>query len=128
MIELKRESGAAILLITHDLGIIAETAQRVVVMYAGRVVEEAATTPLFEEPLHPYTQGLLRSVPRIGQRAKHGRQRLAEIAGVVPSLYELPEGCSFHPRCGEAVEACRSQVPQLAETGDGRRLRCWRRG
>jgi peptide/nickel transport system ATP-binding protein/oligopeptide transport system ATP-binding protein len=127
MIQLKQDTGAAIIMITHDLGVIAETAQRVVVMYAGRVVEEASTSALFEEPLHPYTQGLLRSVPRMGQRARHGRERLAEISGVVPSLYELPEGCTFHPRCREADKICRRQVPEIKELGGGRRIRCWRR-
>ncbi len=98
-----------------------------VVMYAGRVVEEASTAALFEEPLHPYTQGLLRSVPRIGQRAKLGRERLTEISGMVPSLYELPDGCTFHPRCREAEKICRHQVPQIRELAGGRRIRCWRR-
>jgi peptide/nickel transport system ATP-binding protein/oligopeptide transport system ATP-binding protein len=128
MLRLKQDTGAAIIMITHDLGVIAETAQRVAVMYAGRVVEEAATVALFEEPLHPYTQGLLRSVPRMGQRAKFGRERLAEISGVVPSLYELPEGCTFHPRCGEAESICRRQMPEIRDLGGGRRVRCWRRG
>jgi oligopeptide/dipeptide ABC transporter ATP-binding protein len=127
MIQLKQDTGAAIIMITHDLGVIAETAQRVVVMYAGRVVEEASTPALFEEPLHPYTQGLLRSVPRMGQRARHGRERLAEISGVVPSLYELPEGCTFHPRCREAAKICCRQVPEIKDLGGGRRIRCWRR-
>ena len=127
MIQLKQDTGAAIIMITHDLGVISETAQRVVVMYAGRVVEEASTPALFEQPLHPYTQGLLRSVPRMGQRARHGRERLAEISGVVPSLYELPEGCTFHPRCREAETICRLQVPEIKELGGGRRVRCWRR-
>jgi oligopeptide/dipeptide ABC transporter ATP-binding protein len=127
MIQLKQDTGAAIIMITHDLGVIAETAQRVVVMYAGRVVEEASTPALFEEPLHPYTQGLLRSVPRMGQRARHGRERLAEISGVVPSLYELPEGCTFHPRCREAEKICCRQVPEIKELSGGRRVRCWRR-
>jgi oligopeptide/dipeptide ABC transporter ATP-binding protein len=128
MLQLKEETGAAVIMITHDLGVIAETAQRMVVMYAGRVAEEAATAELFEEPLHPYTQGLLRSVPRIGQRVQHGRERLAEIIGVVPSLYELPDGCTFHPRCREAEKVCRHQMPPVRELAGGRRIRCWRRG
>jgi len=127
MLLLKEETGAAVIMITHDLGVIAETAQRMVVMYAGRVVEEAATTELFDEPLHPYTQGLLRSVPRIGRRVQHGRERLAEIHGVVPSLYELPDGCAFHPRCGEADKICRHQMPPVTELAGNRRIRCWRR-
>jgi peptide/nickel transport system ATP-binding protein/oligopeptide transport system ATP-binding protein len=128
MLRLKQDTGAAIIMITHDLGVIAETAQRVVVMYAGRVVEEASTAALFEHPLHPYTQGLLRSVPRMGQRARYGRERLAEISGVVPSLYALPDGCTFHPRCREAETICRREVPQTKDLGGGRRIRCWRRG
>ena len=104
-------------MITHDLGVIAETAQRVVVMYAGRVVEEASTQALFEDPLHPYTQGLLRSVPRMGQRARHGRERLAEISGVVPSLYDLPEGCTFHPRCRRPKRSAAARCQQLKDAG-----------
>ena len=127
MLKLKQDTGAAIIMITHDLGVIAETAQRVVVMYAGRVVEEASTTALFEAPLHPYTQGLLHSVPRMGQRARLGRERLTEISGVVPSLYALPDGCAFHPRCPEAEKICRREAPQLTDAGGGRRIRCWRR-
>jgi peptide/nickel transport system ATP-binding protein/oligopeptide transport system ATP-binding protein len=127
MLKLKQDTGAAVVMITHDLGVIAETAQRVVVMYAGRVVEEASTATLFEDPQHPYTRGLLRSVPRMGQRARVGRERLAEISGVVPSLYDLPEGCAFHPRCPEANKICRREAPQLADAGGGRRIRCWMR-
>jgi peptide/nickel transport system ATP-binding protein/oligopeptide transport system ATP-binding protein len=127
MLQLKQDTGAAIIMITHDLGVIAETAQRVVVMYAGRVVEEASTVALFESPLHPYTQGLLRSVPRMGHRARHGRERLTEIHGMVPSLYELPDGCTFHPRCREAQAICRREEPQIKSLGDGRRIRCWQR-
>jgi peptide/nickel transport system ATP-binding protein/oligopeptide transport system ATP-binding protein len=127
MLKLKQDTGAAVVMITHDLGVIAETAQRVVVMYAGRVVEEASTAALFEDPQHPYTRGLLRSVPRMGQRARVGRERLAEISGVVPSLYDLPEGCAFHPRCPEADKICRREAPQLTDAGDGRRIRCWMR-
>jgi oligopeptide/dipeptide ABC transporter ATP-binding protein len=127
MIQLKQDTGAAILMITHDLGVIAETSQRVVVMYAGKVLEEATTDVLFQDPVHPYTRGLLRSVPRIGQRARYGRERLAEISGVVPNLYELPSGCAFHPRCSEAQEVCRSRVPVLRGLGDGRKVRCWMR-
>jgi peptide/nickel transport system ATP-binding protein/oligopeptide transport system ATP-binding protein len=127
MLKLKQDTGAAVVMITHDLGVIAETAQRVVVMYAGRVVEEASTATLFEDPQHPYTRGLLRSVPRMGQRARVGRERLAEISGVVPSLYDLPEGCAFHPRCPEADKICRRESPQITDAGGGRRIRCWMR-
>src|SRR5439155_1735259 len=96
--ELKAKIGMAVLLITHDMGVIAETAQRVMVMYAGKVVEEAPVKALFKEPLHPYTQGLLRSIPRIDLAATK-KQRLDAIPGVVPSRLNLPNGCKFEPRC-----------------------------
>jgi peptide/nickel transport system ATP-binding protein/oligopeptide transport system ATP-binding protein len=113
------------MMITHDLGVIAELAQRVVVMYAGKVVEEASTLAIFENPQHPYTKGLLRSIPKLGERARHGRQRLKEIAGIVPSLYDLPDGCRFSPRCPHVMETCRQQVPELIDLGDGHRVRCY---
>ena len=127
MLKLKQDTGAAIVMITHDLGVIAETAQRVVVMYAGRVVEEASSAMLFEAPSHPYARGLLGSVPRMGRRARHGRGRLAEISGMVPSLYDLPTGCSFHPRCPEADKICRRDPPPMVDLGEGRRVSCWMR-
>ena len=126
MLELKTDFNAAILMITHDLGVVAETAQRVVVMYAGRVVEEGKTADIFENPLHPYTQGLLQSVPVIGRRARFGRERLKEITGMVPSLYDLPVGCAFHPRCPHAMEKCRLHRPVFTEHGDGHRVRCFK--
>jgi len=125
MLALKAEYNAAILMITHDLGVIAETAQRVVVMYAGQVVEEAPTDVIFADPRHPYTRGLLRSVPIIGRRARYGRERLKEIPGVVPSLFDLPRGCPFHPRCGEALAICRRQRPDIKSLGPDQRVRCW---
>jgi peptide/nickel transport system ATP-binding protein len=114
MRELKARLGAAIILITHDLGVVAEMAERVVVMYAGRKVEEAPVRELFRHPRHPYTLGLLASVPRLG--ATHGRTdapRLAEIPGVVPSLREPIVGCAFAPRCTYATERCRREAPPL---------------
>ena len=99
MLQLQENSDAAILMITHDLGVIAETTQRVVVMYAGKVMEAGQTRTLLEEPRHPYSQGLMRSIPIIGERSRRGRSRLFEIEGVVPSLYALPVGCKFSPRC-----------------------------
>jgi peptide/nickel transport system ATP-binding protein len=114
MRELKARLGAAIILITHDLGVVAEMAERVVVMYAGRKVEEAPVRELFRRPRHPYTLGLLASVPRLG--ATHGRAdapRLAEIPGVVPSLREPIVGCAFAPRCTYATERCRREAPPL---------------
>ncbi len=125
MVELKENFDAAIILITHDLGVVAEIAQRIEVMYAGKVVEEAQTISLFEDPKHPYTRGLLKSIPKLGQRAKHGRRRLQEIPGVVPSLYELPAGCSFYPRCSQARAVCQENVPELIDLEDSHRVRCW---
>jgi peptide/nickel transport system ATP-binding protein len=114
MLELKERFGTAIILITHDLGVIAETAQRVIVMYAGRKVEEAAVRALFRHPRHPYTRGLLASVPRLDRAAQAGpRPRLMEIAGMVPSLKEMPQGCTFAARCGFASDVCREAYPPL---------------
>jgi oligopeptide/dipeptide ABC transporter ATP-binding protein len=125
MIQLKENFDAAIILITHDLGVVAEIAQRIEVMYAGKVVEEAQALSLFEDPKHPYTRGLLKSIPKLGQRAIHGRRRLQEISGVVPSLYELPTGCSFYPRCSQARAVCQENEPELIELEDSHRVRCW---
>jgi peptide/nickel transport system ATP-binding protein len=121
---LKEKSGAAIVLITHDLGVVAEMAQRVVVMYAGRKVEEAPVDLLFENPRHPYTRGLLSSVPRLGE-AEHGIRRLAEIPGVVPSLREEIPGCVFAPRCPHATDRCRREYPPLEQKGGGHSVACW---
>jgi peptide/nickel transport system ATP-binding protein/oligopeptide transport system ATP-binding protein len=125
MLQLKEDFNAAIILITHDLGVVAEIAQRVLVMYAGKIVEEAQTEAIFEDPKHPYTQGLLKSIPRLGHRSRHGRERLKEIKGIVPSLYELPPGCSFYPRCPQRTAFCQEHVPELVDTGSGHRVRCW---
>jgi peptide/nickel transport system ATP-binding protein len=125
MLELKGRIGAAILLITHDLGVVAETCQRVIVMYAGRTVEEAGVQELFDHPAHPYTRGLLGSIPA---RALTRRRRLAEIAGVVPSLREPIRGCSFAPRCALAVGRCREEAPEMLAIGAGHRAACWRAG
>jgi peptide/nickel transport system ATP-binding protein/oligopeptide transport system ATP-binding protein len=124
MLQLKEDFGTAILMITHDLGVIAETAQRVAVMYAGRIVEQAEVVDLFENPRHPYTLGLLNSVPRLGERAVKGRQRLQEIKGIVPSLFDPPPGCSFHPRCPMAQALCRAQTPDLVDVAPGHQARC----
>ncbi len=125
MVQLKDDYDTAIIMITHDLGVIAEIAQRIVVMYAGKVVEEGKTLAIFEDPKHPYTRGLLKSIPKLGERARHGRQRLQEISGIVPSLYDLPPGCSFCPRCLEAKSVCKENVPELIDLGGGHRARCW---
>ncbi|MCY3982172.1 MAG: ABC transporter ATP-binding protein [Alphaproteobacteria bacterium] len=126
MLQLKEQIGAAIVFITHDLGVVAETAQRVVVMYAGRKVEEASVADLFARPLHPYTLGLMGSIPKLAARALSGRRgRLAEIPGVVPSLMQEMPGCTFAPRCPFVQERCRIEAPGL-ETRDGGRLAaCW---
>jgi len=125
MLELSEDFDAAIVLITHDLGVVAEMAQRIEVMYAGKVVEEAQALSIFEDPRHPYTRGLLRSIPKLGQRARCGRQRFQEISGMVPSLYELPSGCSFYPRCPDAMTICRVEAPELIDLGGLHRVRCW---
>ena len=125
MIQLKEDYDTGTIMITHDLGVIAEIAERVIVMYAGKVVEEGKTSAIFEEPRHPYSQGLLRSIPKLGDRSQHGRQRLKEISGMVPSLYELTPGCSFSPRCSEAKGICREKTPEFRDLGDGHHVRCW---
>jgi peptide/nickel transport system ATP-binding protein len=121
--EMKARLGMAIMLITHAMGVVAETAQRVVVMYAGRVVEEATVERLFANPLHPYTQGLIRSIPRIDKDAGK-RTRLEAIAGVVPSLIEPPPGCRFAPRCKFAKPECTDAVPELRIVEAGHKVAC----
>jgi peptide/nickel transport system ATP-binding protein/oligopeptide transport system ATP-binding protein len=125
MLKLKEDFDAAVLIITHDLGVVAEIAQRIVVMYAGRVVEEGTTRDIFANPKHPYTQGLLRSVPKLGERSRKGRTRLVEITGIVPSLYDLPQGCSFHPRCPFVMDLCRETPPEFVDLGGIHRMRCY---
>ena len=119
---LRRELGMAVLFITHDLGVVAETAERVAVMYAGQVVEYGDVVPLFAGPGHPYTAGLLASLPRLGGRS----DRLRVIPGGVPDPAHFPEGCRFHPRCPIVQERCRRELPELETQPDGRRVRCWR--
>lgn len=121
MRQLQKESGVSVLLITHDLGVVAEMAQQVLVMYAGRVVEKASVMDLFDHPLHPYTQGLMHSIPALA--LADGRKRLAAIPGVVPSLYELPSGCKFSDRCPQVFDRCGSE-PDLTEI-NGHHVRCW---
>jgi peptide/nickel transport system ATP-binding protein len=127
MRELQQRTGAAIVLITHDLGVVAEMAERVVVMYAGRKVEEASVGDLFAHPRHPYTRGLLDSIPKLGAGG-HGdgeRVRLAEIAGTVPSLSEPIVGCAFAPRCAFATPRCRDEFPPLEEKAPAHFAACW---
>ncbi len=127
MRELQETLGTAIVLITHDMGVVAENADRVVVMYAGRKVEEASAKDLFEQPGHPYTKGLLGSIPNVEVAAHtHSRRaRLNEIKGMVPSLADLPKGCTFAPRCGLASEECRASYPPLVQYRPGHWVACW---
>ena len=126
--QLRQSKGMAILLITHDLGIIAEVTERVIVMYAGRFVEEAPVEELFKNPLHPYTQGLMRSIPARSELSGGGvgRRRLDTIPGVVPSLLALPPGCKFNTRCPHSFDKCFVSEPELAiPPGGGHPVRCW---
>ncbi|MDA0285274.1 MAG: ABC transporter ATP-binding protein [Planctomycetota bacterium] len=123
MEDLKQRLGTAILLITHDLGVVAQVCDRVVVMYAGQVVETAPVRDLFHSPQHPYTQGLLDSIPKSGPAA-HGK-RLPAIPGIVPSLWNLPSGCRFHERCAHCEEMCRTDAPQLEASTEHRSVRCF---
>jgi peptide/nickel transport system ATP-binding protein len=122
---LQAELGMAVMLITHDLGVVAGTADRVVVMYAGQVVEQASTAELFARPLHPYTEGLLASVPRLdAPQQGRARGRLHSIPGQVPAATAWPDGCRFHPRCPYAWDRCRAEEPPLLESG-AHTARCW---
>jgi peptide/nickel transport system ATP-binding protein len=121
--DMKSRFGMAIMLITHAMGVVAETAQRVVVMYAGKVIEEAPVEQLFANPRHPYTQGLIRSIPRIDTAATR-KARLEAIPGVVPSLLNPPTGCRFAPRCRYAVAQCRAATPPLRDLGGGHKVAC----
>jgi peptide/nickel transport system ATP-binding protein/oligopeptide transport system ATP-binding protein len=112
-------------MITHDLGVIAEMADRIVVMYAGRVVEEASTAELFQQTLHPYTIGLLESIPILGSRTAGEYKRLNEIKGMVPSLVDLPKGCKFCDRCSRVMAVCREREPELTDVSSGHKVRCW---
>ena len=126
MRELRGKTGTAIVLITHDLGVVAEMAQRVVVMYAGRSVEEGSAAAVFAHPRHPYTHGLLDSVPKLGGASNHnGTNRLSELTGTVPSLVDPLVGCAFAPRCAYATARCRNEYPPLEEKVPGHRAACW---
>jgi len=124
MRDLKSRLGSAIILITHDLGVVAEMAQRVIVMYAGRAVEEAGVEQIFARPLHPYTRGLLAAVPRLGSSVTGVREHLAEIPGQVPSPRARPPGCVFAGRCGLATEICRQVMPPIEPMGPGHYVAC----
>ncbi|MCP4103993.1 MAG: ABC transporter ATP-binding protein [Desulfobacteraceae bacterium] len=123
MLELREELEAAIILITHDLGVVAETTERVAVMYTGRIVEEASTLDLFNNPLHPYTRGLMEAIP--SAEAELGTTELNEIEGTVPSLLNLPDGCNFAPRCSIAGDICLHEDPALKVIGPGHKAACF---
>jgi oligopeptide/dipeptide ABC transporter ATP-binding protein len=122
MNKLKEETGASILFITHDLGVIAEMAQRVAVMYAGKIMEEADVDTLFSEPKHPYTIGLMNSIPILG--IGKNQRRLSTIPGVVPSLFKLPKGCLFHDRCSQTLKECDQSEPSMIDLGNHHIVRC----
>jgi peptide/nickel transport system ATP-binding protein len=125
MRDLKQRMGSAIMLITHDLGVVAEMAERVVVMYAGRKVEEGSVYAIFANPRHPYTRGLIGSVPKLGSSLQgHGREKLSEIAGLVPSLKQRIVGCAFAGRCDRVTDICRQVTPAIEEKASGHLVAC----
>ena len=128
ILQLQQQTGTSVLLITHDLGVVAETAQRVVVMYAGRKIEEATVEDLFEFPLHPYTHGLLGSIPHLAAISGAVAERLQEIPGMVPALSNLPVGCAFAARCARADGQCRADIPPLVELRPDHIVACWHAG
>ena len=125
IVDLQNKLGTGLILITHDLGVVAQTAQRVIVMYAGKKVEEATVEALFENPRHPYTRGLMASMPEVITQETKADARLTEIPGMVPSLTNLPPGCAFAPRCKLAIDRCRAEYPPLQDF-DGHLAACWR--
>jgi oligopeptide/dipeptide ABC transporter ATP-binding protein len=120
MLGLKEKTKTSIMLITHDLGVVAEICDRVAIMYAGLIVEEAGINDIFLRPLHPYTEGLMAAIPGRGNRGED----LATIKGIVPNLIDLPKGCRFHPRCPLAEEICHREPPRLSGRHNGRKLAC----
>src|SRR2546423_4778228 len=126
IVDLQKTLGTGLILITHDLGVVAQTAQRVIVMYAGKKVEEATVEALFENPRHPYTRGLMASMPAVIGLGAKTDARLTEIPGMVPSLTNLPTGCAFAPRCPLAIDRCRGEFPPLEDFGDNHFAACWR--
>ncbi|WP_022665384.1 ABC transporter ATP-binding protein [Desulfospira joergensenii] len=122
---LQQEMGMSVLFITHDLGVIAHTAKRVIVMYVGRIFEQASAADLFAEPLHPYTRGLMESIPKTGAKLTGKQGDLQEIKGVVPSLLDLPQGCKFCERCPEKMDICAQKEPELIPVSPERSCRCW---
>jgi len=126
--QLQRDMGMSVIFITHDLGVVAHTANRVIVMYVGRILEQALAADLFSAPLHPYTRGLMESIPRVIGRASKEKRKLREIKGVVPSLLDLKPGCKFSERCPEVMDICRQKEPELIAVDKGRLCRCWLHG
>jgi oligopeptide/dipeptide ABC transporter ATP-binding protein len=126
VLELQKELGMGLILITHDLGVVAQTAQRVIVMYAGKKVEEADVETLFASPRHPYTRGLMASIPALPTTGAGTEARLAEIPGTVPALTRLPPGCAFAPRCALAIRRCHEEYPPLQDYGGDHLAACWR--
>ncbi|MGH8830795.1 MAG: ABC transporter ATP-binding protein [Polaromonas sp.] len=125
--DLQQGKGTAIVMITHDMGVVAEMADRVMVMYAGRVIEQGTTEQVLSHPGHPYTQGLIECLPELGSSRHAERKELTEIAGVVPSIWEIGSGCAFRERCPYAMARCASEVPPIIETGAGHGAACWLR-
>lgn len=123
LVELQRDLKMTVIMITHDLGVVAETCHRAIVMYAGQVIEEASTVDLFEKPIHPYTEALLKSIPKLGER----KAKLYTIEGSVPDINHMPNGCRFHPRCDFASNICIEKGPNLEMKENQRRVRCWNR-
>ncbi len=121
---LNKETGTAVIMITHDLGVVSELCERVIVMYTGRIMEEAPAEELFSRPLHPYTRGLLKAIPKI----QKDREPLYNIEGTVPNPLEPVEGCSFWPRCKEATERCRKEAPPVSSPSEARFVACWKYG
>lgn len=121
MKELKTKINSSVMLITHNLGVVAETCQRIIVMYAGKIVEEGSVYEIFEDPKHPYTQGLLKSIPSLGEK----QERLESIHGVVPNPLNMPKGCRFAPRCSRAMDICAVSEPEITVLGEERNVRCF---
>lgn len=120
--DLRDKTGTAIILITHDLGIVAQTAENVMVMYGGQAVEYSDVKSIYKDPLHPYTVGLLKSIPKLHEE----QEKLYNIRGSIPSPHEFPKGCRFSPRCEDCMDICREHMPELATLADGRKVRCWK--
>ncbi len=121
MKELKTKINSSVMLITHNLGVVAETCQRIIVMYAGKIVEEGSVYEIFEDPKHPYTQGLLKSMPSLGEK----QERLESIQGVVPNPLNMPKGCRFAPRCSRTMNICKVSEPEITVLGEERNVRCF---